>query len=331
VIRTCCRDERAPRNARTGGDMTATSPFVDVIVPAFNEDGNLSRLLLDVKSSILPDNLALQSILVVSDASTDHTDELVRAMAEHDQRIRLIRNEKRVGKNACLNLALCSSDADIIIILDADIRLCNEHVLDHMVSPILFDECHLVGSNVIPARTRRGSLAQMARTFDWLIEDRCRRVKQQSYYSCYGRAMALTRHCLRTAVVVIPSNQADDLHIYFSAKAKGLKFHYSKHAIVIFSAAMSIRDYARQYTRYWHYKTNAAAVFGDVQIDSDLSIPSISGFITRAIILHPLLASAWLAARLVTAAYQRLPVPAEYDSGLYYTRSAPVARRNGFG
>jgi glycosyltransferase involved in cell wall biosynthesis len=313
------------------GDMTAASLLVDIIIPAFNEGENLCRLLPEIESSILPNNLELQSILVVSDASTDRTDELVRIMAEHDQRIHLIRNEERGGKNACLNLALRASEADIIIILDADIGLHDEHVLSHMIGPILLYGCHLVGSNVVPVRTRRISLAQMARIFDWLIEDRCRRVKPRSYYSCYGRAMSLTRQCLRTAVALIPSDQADDLYIYFSTKTKGLKFHYSEHAVVVFSAATSIRDYAKQYTRYWHYKTNAAAIFGDAQIDSDLSIPSIRSFIARTIITHPLLASAWFVVRLATAVYQRLPVPTEYDSGLYYTKSVPVTRHNGVG
>jgi hypothetical protein len=140
--------------------------------------------------------------------------------------------------------------------------------------------------------------------------------------------MALTRHCLRTAVGIIPPNHADDLYIYFSAKAGGLRFHYSDDAIVIFSAAASMRDYARQYTRYWHYKAHAAAVFGEDQIDSDLFIPFNKFFIARSFITHPLLASAWLMARLVTAAYRRLPVPAEYDAGLYYTRSASIGHHD---
>jgi glycosyltransferase involved in cell wall biosynthesis len=305
--------------------MTASSSLVDVIIPAFNEAENLHSLLSDVGSSSTHE-FTLRSIMVVSDASTDRTDELIQGMAELDHRIHLIRNDTRVGKNGCLDNVLRSNAADVVVIMDGDIRLADEHTLSYMVMPIISCGYDLVGCNIIPVRTRIFSPAQMARTFDWLIENHCRRVKQQSYYSCYGRAMAITGNCLLTAVREIPPNQADDLYIYFSVRAKGLRFHYSEHAVVLFSAATSMRDYARQYIRYWHYKANAATTFGKPVIDSDLSIPSVRRFVAQIAIAHPILAFAWVVTRFVTAWYQRLPVPQEYNSGLYYTDSAPVSR-----
>ena len=62
-------------------------------------------------------------IVVISDGSTDRTDEIVEQFAERDPRVRLLRVEGRLGKNHALNVALARlspAEDDVIVFSDAN-------------------------------------------------------------------------------------------------------------------------------------------------------------------------------------------------------------------
>lgn len=91
-------------------------PSFVVLIPAYNEEKVIARkiecsLALDYPREKL-------DILVVSDCSSDRTDEIVRGYAERG--IRFIRNEKQQGKIATLSELGAKATADIILITDAN-------------------------------------------------------------------------------------------------------------------------------------------------------------------------------------------------------------------
>jgi glycosyltransferase involved in cell wall biosynthesis len=91
-------------------------PSVTLIISAYNE--------CDVIAEKLDNSLCLDyprnrlEIIVVSDASTDSTDEIVAKHAEDD--IRLIRMPKRIGKSEGLNEAVKQASGEIIVFSDAN-------------------------------------------------------------------------------------------------------------------------------------------------------------------------------------------------------------------
>jgi glycosyltransferase involved in cell wall biosynthesis len=96
--------------------------LVSVLIPARNEEQNISNLLTDLQHQTYK-NL---EILVFDDQSTDRTAELVSDMAKYDNRIRLITStglpESWLGKNyACHSLAQQAS-GKYLLFLDADVR-----------------------------------------------------------------------------------------------------------------------------------------------------------------------------------------------------------------
>jgi cellulose synthase/poly-beta-1,6-N-acetylglucosamine synthase-like glycosyltransferase len=94
-------------------------PRVSLSVPAFNEEkqiGGSIRSLLDLDYP--RDKL---QILVVSDASTDGTDEIVRSFA--DEGVELLRMHDRGGKTRAENAAVERLRGEIIVNTDASIRL----------------------------------------------------------------------------------------------------------------------------------------------------------------------------------------------------------------
>lgn len=98
---------------RTGG---AVRPRVTVLIAAFNEARHITATVRNKLAQDYPaDRL---DVIVVSDASDDGTDDLVRAIG--DARVRVLRQEPRAGKTSALNLAMPQAGGEIIVFSDAN-------------------------------------------------------------------------------------------------------------------------------------------------------------------------------------------------------------------
>jgi glycosyltransferase involved in cell wall biosynthesis len=98
-------------------------PDIAVLIPARNEEANMGDCLHQVLSN---QGVTLE-VIVLDDASTDRTADIVRAIAETDARVRLLSSmdlpEGWNGKqHACWRLAQAAS-SPYFLFLDADVRL----------------------------------------------------------------------------------------------------------------------------------------------------------------------------------------------------------------
>jgi cellulose synthase/poly-beta-1,6-N-acetylglucosamine synthase-like glycosyltransferase len=90
-------------------------PLLSVLIAAHNEESSIKRKLDATLSLDYPvDKL---EVLVLSDGSTDHTDEIVRFLA--DPRVRLVRTEHRGGKTNAQNRGAREARGDILVFSDA--------------------------------------------------------------------------------------------------------------------------------------------------------------------------------------------------------------------
>lgn len=94
-------------------------PTVSVALPAYNEEHQIAETLESLVSLDYPKD-RLQ-ILVVSDASTDRTDEIVRAYG--DRGVELLRVPERQGKGAAEKAATPHLTGEIVVNTDASIRI----------------------------------------------------------------------------------------------------------------------------------------------------------------------------------------------------------------
>ena len=69
-------------------------------------------------ASVLRQSFSDFELVVIDDGSTDGTAQVVSDLS--DSRIRLIRNSANLGIGACHNLALRSSDSELVVHVDAD-------------------------------------------------------------------------------------------------------------------------------------------------------------------------------------------------------------------
>lgn len=94
-------------------------PLISIVLPAYNEENAVRRTL---ESLLLLDYPAeRRQILVLSDASTDRTDDIVREFASRG--VELLRLPQRSGKTAAENAAIPSLRGEIIVNTDATIRI----------------------------------------------------------------------------------------------------------------------------------------------------------------------------------------------------------------
>lgn len=99
------------------------STILSVLVPAYNEEKNIRKILNKVCRVQLIHNIGLE-IVVVNDCSTDNTlTEATRFIAENPHvKIILHSHEKNQGKGAAIKSAIALSTGNIIVIQDADLE-----------------------------------------------------------------------------------------------------------------------------------------------------------------------------------------------------------------
>lgn len=89
-------------------------PLISVIIPVYNQADFLAHAV----QSVLDQTYPLFEIIVVDDASPDHTPEVVRSF--RDDRIRYIRHEENRHLAASRNTGIHAARGEIIALLDAD-------------------------------------------------------------------------------------------------------------------------------------------------------------------------------------------------------------------
>ena len=105
-------------------------PLVTVTLPVFNEERVIARTLEAVLALDYPKDRL--HVLIISDASTDRTDEIVGRYANRG--VRLIRLAKRSGKSAAENTARTHLRGELVVNTDASVRL-HPSSLKHLVAP----------------------------------------------------------------------------------------------------------------------------------------------------------------------------------------------------
>jgi glycosyltransferase involved in cell wall biosynthesis/organic radical activating enzyme len=101
---------------------------ITVLMPVFNEE----EFLCDAIDSILHQTFHNFIFLIIDDASTDSTPEILARFAAQDSRIRIMTNQNTLGLTACLNKGLAEISTPYIARMDADdislpLRLEKQH------------------------------------------------------------------------------------------------------------------------------------------------------------------------------------------------------------
>ena len=102
--------------------MAGDRHSVSVIIPAFNEAGNIATVMsetLDVCQAITDD----YEVIVVDDVSTDATASIVEDHSRADRQIRLIRNTTRMGCHPSELKGMQAATKDLLAFIPADLQI----------------------------------------------------------------------------------------------------------------------------------------------------------------------------------------------------------------
>jgi glycosyltransferase involved in cell wall biosynthesis len=108
-----------------------------VIIPVYNEEETILKIVKKVKAVNID-----KEIIIVNDASTDSTSELLKGL-EGDPEIRIVTHPENLGRGAALKTGLSQAAGKITIFQDADLELDPSN-FPRLVQPILDEEEQVV-------------------------------------------------------------------------------------------------------------------------------------------------------------------------------------------
>ncbi|HEV2012172.1 MAG TPA: glycosyltransferase family 2 protein, partial [Candidatus Limnocylindria bacterium] len=95
-------------------------PSISLVVPMYNEEENIEHAV-GVATRALDEFASRHEIVIVDDASTDRSPEIVRRLAAADPRIKVIRHEHNEKLGGTLRDGFGAASMDLILYMDADL------------------------------------------------------------------------------------------------------------------------------------------------------------------------------------------------------------------
>ena len=113
---------------RRNVNKAPAEPRISILIAAYNEEKNIEATLQNKLDLHYPKEKL--EIIVISDGSTDGTDEIVRRY--EGEKVRLIRQEPRAGKTSALNMAVPEATGEVLVFSDAN-SLYAQDVLEKLI------------------------------------------------------------------------------------------------------------------------------------------------------------------------------------------------------
>lgn len=107
---------------------------VAVIIPAYNEEARIGRVLRAVSQCRLADE-----IIVVGDGCTDGT----ATVAKKFSNVRVLELPYNVGKGGAMAAGVKATDATVVTFVDADLEGLQAAHIDAIIQPLLSNQCEM--------------------------------------------------------------------------------------------------------------------------------------------------------------------------------------------
>lgn len=108
----------------------APTRTLSVVIPAFNEEENVQRVYERLRGVLDDIDLDDWEIIFSVDPCTDRTEELIVALREHDDRVKMLRFSGRCGQPAATIAGLAAATMDGTVVIDCDLQDPPELIAD---------------------------------------------------------------------------------------------------------------------------------------------------------------------------------------------------------
>jgi len=114
---------------------------LSIIVPVFNEEKTISKMLEKVECIEIPE--VQKQIIVVNDGSSDGTKNAIKKIKSKINRLECFEHKVNQGKGAAVRTGISNAKGEYIIIQDADLEY-NPEDIKKLVKPILENKSSVV-------------------------------------------------------------------------------------------------------------------------------------------------------------------------------------------
>lgn len=161
MLGALCFYWRRERNKPKTPPPLSRTPLVSVFIPAHNEETTIAESV----HSIYQSRYRNLEVIVINDASTDRTQEILDGLQQQYPKLRVLQLHKNQGKAQGLNLALAISHGEVIMTLDADSMLDENAISWAVWHFITFPRVGAVTGN--PRVRNRSTLLARLQTADY--------------------------------------------------------------------------------------------------------------------------------------------------------------------
>ncbi|MBW3563655.1 MAG: glycosyltransferase [Acidobacteria bacterium] len=236
------------RRREAGAEATPyadVTPFVSIIVPAFDEEASIERTIEALLQLDYPD----YEVVIVNDGSRDGTTQAVRRHL-NDSRVRLLDKRINEGKAMALNDAVPICRGEILVFLDADI-LTTPMLLHALVPHFLSPRVAAVTGN--PRVLNRGSLLRDLQTLEFAsiisVQRRAQRVWGR-ILTVSGAVFAVRRTALIKVGMFNPEMATEDIDLTWKLQRDLWDVRYEASAVAWMHVPPTLRELWKQRRRW---------------------------------------------------------------------------------
>ncbi|HUQ85827.1 MAG TPA: glycosyltransferase family 2 protein [Candidatus Limnocylindrales bacterium] len=266
-------------------------------IPAYNEAANIKSLLRTILSQS-ENSFKLQEIILVSDGSSDKT--VFEANKVKSNKINIIAESYRKGKSERINQIINTFNGDILLLIDADIKIKDKLLFSKIVENNNFNKAGLISVNAIPDKAnnffqkiiKSGVIVSQQISSTWN--------NGNNYLSFKGCFLGLSRNFAKK-IQLDNSLVNNDAYLYLIAKKLGYYPEIYKGAEVYYKSPKNLSDHMNQSLRFKDSKKEMKKYFKK-NLSSEYDIPvSVYGkaFI-KGMMSNPILFTNYLLVRFIT-------------------------------
>jgi poly-beta-1,6-N-acetyl-D-glucosamine synthase len=232
--------------AVAGGELSAgpVDEWVDeqaigcsVGIMAYNEEANIANAIDAIVNRQLKFG-TITDLTVVASGCTDRTPEIVAEIGREDPRVRLIVQDRRLGKASAINLFVGAAQSPVLLMVSADV-LVTDDTIDAMLRHFQDPTVGMVGGHPIPVNNESTFLGYAVHLL-WRLHDRLAREAPK-----LGEIVAF-----RNVVPSIPVDTAvDEISIQALVTQLGYRLVYEPGAVVYNHGPATVADFLRQRRR----------------------------------------------------------------------------------
>lgn len=232
---------------------------VSVVLPAYNGANTIRKTITSILSQQVDVPL---EILVVDDASSDNTRDVLNSFEEKDQ-ITVLEGQGK-GAAAAINVGIGRSQYALICQIDQDMEL-QEHWLQHMLSCLGEDTRVAAAQGTLAIDQNAAVLARMA-TLD--VKDRHLRLGIETDQVCGGNSLYRKDALEQIGLFDVSLGYGYDNDVSYRLKAEGYVLKHCENARAIHRFPTHVGTYAKQqfglgYGRLDVIQKHPARMFGD--------------------------------------------------------------------